>query len=370
MKKEGARSTVKSGAFAGLLSRTFDPFSLPAEMTIAFREFAALYHSGIPLVWSLRILAEQTSHPELKDAFAGCLGRVQSGMSLALALARYPRVFPELYVRMIDIGEHTGRLELMLERIAQHAEKKRGMAMKLQSALTYPLFTSLFFILFLIIGPAFVFKGIFVFLQDLHIPLPFATRMLISLSSLVRSPLFFLTLVLLCGAFFPLRERLRKDQRWKGRIEGVLFSIPGIGSTMRLSETATFARIMATVSDTGLSLLAGLQLARRSSATVTLRRKIDKALDMITEGATLRAALEDTAFFPPLVLHLLEAGEASGKVGSMLERAASLCEQSLEQSVETAMQILQPFILLVMGIIVGFMIIATMLPLIKMIQGI
>jgi general secretion pathway protein F len=352
-----------------LLSRTLNPFALQAEITIAFRELAALYHSGIPFLWSLRVLAEQTSHPELRDAFSGCIGRVQSGMSLSHSMSRFPEVFPELYIKMIDIGENTGRLELMLERIAQHAEKKRQTAIKIQSALTYPLFTSVFFILFLIIGPAFAFKGIFQFLQDLHIPLPFATRMLIGLSSIVRSPLFFLSLPVLCGAMFFLRERLMLNRKVKRVLEQYLFSIPGVGPSLRLRETATFARIIATVGDTGLSILQGVQMARKSCATLTLQGHLDRVYEQITEGSTFKDALAETGFFPPMVIHLLEAGEASGKMSMMLNRAAAMCEESLEQSLETAMQVLQPLILLIMGIIVGFMIIATMLPLISMIQG-
>lgn len=347
----------------------FNAASLAAELSLNFRELSSLYKAGIPFVPALNTLARQTSHPWMKEALSGCLQGIHKGHTFAWAMARYPHIFPGLYIKMTEIGERSGKLHVMFDRIATHAEKRQDMIMKLRSALIYPSLVLLFSFILLIIGPAWLFRGIFDFLLSLDIPLPMTTRVLISVSSAMRSPFFLISLLPAALILIMVGKSLWQKDSSRELILRIIYQIPGAGRVLKTSEIAAFTRTLALVIDAGLPLLQGMTLAYGSLGSTAHRRVVEEAIEKISDGESLRSALQETGLFPPTVIHLLEAGEASGKVTLMLEKASLICEQNLDQSIETAVSLVQPFVMLVIGIIVGFVIIATMTPMVKIIEG-
>ncbi|MDQ7826111.1 MAG: type II secretion system F family protein [Candidatus Eremiobacteraeota bacterium] len=351
-----------------------DEFAAPAtssaDLVIAFRELAALHKASINIQRSFQILADQGENRMLRRAFNGCARLVQSGQGIARAMSSFPLVFPELYVKMIDIGERSGKLELMLERVAIHAEKERELTMKVQSALIYPLFVGFLFLLFLVVGPAFMFKGIYEFLESLKIPLPFPTRLLIMASSLIRSPVVMILFPILAAGAAVLLKTLWQDDLWRGRLQAFFYRVPGVGTALRTAETAHFARTLAIIFDAGIPLIKGVEIARQGTTTVALQQRLEIMRTSLVEGESVREALEKTEFFSPLMLNLVEVGEQSGKMGQMCTKIALISEQNLEQALDVAISVMQPFFLLVMGLVVGFVVIATMAPMVKVVESI
>lgn len=340
-----------------------------SDYAVCFRELATLYRAGIPVAKSMGIIARQVEHPGLRAAFENCEAGILSGKSIARSMEGCREIFSGLSVKMIDIGEKTGRLESMLEKIALHAEKNREMNMKISSALIYPFFVSIFFLAFLIVAPSMLFKGILQFLGELNVPLPLATQIFIGISSFIRSGYFPVALILgILIVFLGIRSLWRQIY-WKMRIQIFLFSLPVIGKSLRMVEVTRFARTLAIIYDTGLPILEGLDIIREGTSSILFSQKIADVREDVSQGMDMQSALSGTGFFPATFLHLLEAGEQSGKVKEMLDKAADICDDNLEESLNTVITVMQPFILLAMGIIAAFIIIATMTPLLTVIQG-
>lgn len=271
-------------------------------------------------------------------------------------------------MRLIEVGEHTGKLSLVLESLATHAERAHSSALKLQAALVYPVFVLIISIAFLIIGPAYLLRGLFDFLNGLHISLPLMTQVLIKASTFMRSPIFPVSVLLAAVLSTTAAQRMWRDIFWRRYMQKALLSLPGIGPYYRSLQMTVFTRALALVSESGMSLLPGMELVKRSVGLLALQSELDKAARHVQEGESLHEALTQTGFFPPLVLQFIKAGEESGDLGKMLRQSAWVCEQNNTHTLEILTEALQPFVLLVMGVIVGFLIIATMSPMLKVIQ--
>jgi type II secretory pathway component PulF len=355
--------------FSELMDLYVTPYQVSAELIVSLRQLSALYQSGIPFSRALYVISEQATHPKLKFVFAECMRNVSSGWSITHALSIYPGLFPELYVRLIEVGEQTGTLQIMLDKVASHAEKRQERVMKLYSALTYPTFVIVLCLSFLIIGPAFVFKSILEFLKGLNVSLPFSTRLLIFGSSIVRSPIFYIFAIAGSIGGFILLHGAWKARRTRKLIQDLALAIPGIGRLYQTFEVASIARTLATIYDSGMLLLPGLELTKRTVGIVTIQEAMESVRLQVIEGETLFDAFTKTRLFPPVLLQFLNAGEQTGDMGRMLNWAAWLCEQEVEHTLNIFLEALQPIIILIVGIMVGFVIIATMSPMLKVIQG-
>ncbi|MDQ7826036.1 MAG: type II secretion system F family protein [Candidatus Eremiobacteraeota bacterium] len=340
-----------------------------SDYAVCFRELATLYRAGVPIAKSMKIIAGQAGHPGLRAALESCEADILSGKSIARSLEACKAIFPVLTVKMIDIGEKTGRLEIMLERIAFHAEKTRELNMKISAALVYPLFVALFFLAFLIVAPSMLFKGILQFLGDLNMSLPLPTRIFMGISAFIRSGFFPVAVIMGIFLLFIAFRSLCRQIYWKIQVQNLLFSLPVIGKSLRMVEAARFARTLSIIYDTGMPLLEGLDITREGASSIFFSEKIAVVREEVSQGVDIFTALSATGFFPATFLHLVEAGEQSGRVKEMLDKAADICEESLEESLNTVITVMQPFILLAIGIIAAFIMIATMTPLLQVIQG-
>ncbi|MDQ7821356.1 MAG: type II secretion system F family protein [Candidatus Eremiobacteraeota bacterium] len=352
-----------------LYNSPLSPVAPSTELIICLRQLAALYRAGIPFGRALYIISQQTQHPTLKIVFTELVNNINIGWTITNAISIYPGVFPELYVRLIEVGENTGRLEQMLEKIAFHAEKTREKFMKLFTALAYPVFVIALCLAFLIIGPAFVFRGILEFLQDLKTDLPFPTHVLIFSSAMVRSPLFFVIFPILLFGIFMLARSLWKNRESRRLIQRLILAIPGVGKLYHTSEIATLARTLAIIFESGILLLPGLELTKRVVSIVDLQDAIDMVKKSVTLGDTIYDSFRKSPYFPPVFLQFITAGEQTGELGSMMNWAAWICEQNAEHAINVVLEALQPIIILLIGVIVGFIIIATMAPMLKVAQG-
>ncbi len=294
---------------------------------------------------------------------------MNSGWSLTNALSIYPGIFPELYIKLIEVGEKTGKLDVMLDKVAKHAEKTRERTMRLYSALTYPSFVIVLCLSFLVIGPAFIFKGILEFLKSLNVTLPLSTKILIFFSSIVRSPLFFLALIVGVIGGFILLQVIWKHKRIRKLLQDLILAIPVLGRLYHTNEVATIARTLATIYESGMLLLPGIELTRRTVGILSLQDALATVYNQVTEGDTLTDAFNRSSLFPPVLLQFINAGEQTGDLGRMLNWAAWLCEQEVDHSLEIVLEALQPLIILMVGLMVGFVVMATMAPMLKVVEG-
>ncbi|MEW6279874.1 MAG: type II secretion system F family protein [Candidatus Eremiobacterota bacterium] len=343
--------------------------SLTTHLALSYRMLSAMYNAGIHIRRALEVLALQCDHPLLKRAMLDCAHKVDEGRRLSDTMSRHGDVFPLLHSNMIGLGEHTGSLHLILDRLAVQTEKANELRQRVRSALNYPIFIFIVAVILLLGAPAFVFKDLLRLLTELGVDLPWTTRLMIAASRVVASPW---VLVLLAGAAFLLGVfvvRLRTDLNLRKRWEALLLAVPVLGPSLRATVVCDFTRALSNCYATGIPILKGLDLSARSTDNLVFIEAALRAQARMKEGAALHEALEATEFFPEITLQMVAVGEESGRMSAMLERAAKLSEDEVEHTLAIATAALQPLMLLVIGIAVGFVVIATMSPMLKVIEA-
>ncbi|MGV8124495.1 MAG: type II secretion system F family protein [Candidatus Xenobiia bacterium LiM19] len=340
------------------------------DLIACFRQLAMMYKAGIPVARSFRILSNQVASRRLKDTFKEVQKRLEAGNSISTSLSEFSDIFPRLYVKLITVGESTGKLAMVLDSIADHAEKAHSRELKLRTAITYPAFVLAVCLVFLIVGPAFFLKGICDFLTSLTIPLPFTTRFLIEVSSFMRSPFFMFSILILLLLGYTFIRRMWNDTYSRRYLQDFLLAIPGIGRFYRVTQLIYYVKALAIVCESGMPLVEGLELAKQSINLVRMESELSLVTERVVEGVSLKEAFELSGFFPPMILQFIAAGEESGQLVKMLNWSAWICEQNNETALNIIMETIQPFVMLIIGIIIGFLIIATMSPMMGVIRQI
>ncbi|MGM0412985.1 MAG: type II secretion system inner membrane protein GspF [Pseudomonadota bacterium] len=336
------------------------------DLAVVTRQLATLVSSGMPVESALATVGEQTERMRVRRVVLGVRSRILEGYGFAEALAGFPRVFPDLYRATVAAGEHAGHLDAILERLADYTENSQAVGQKLMVALIYPALVSLVAVGVVLVLLAYVVPEVVRVFEGMDQELPLLTRVLIGLSDGVRDwgPLIGLLLGLAAaaGAWILRREgpRLRFD-RW-------LLRLPLIGRVLRALNAARFARTLAILADAGVPVLDGLRIAAEVVRNRAMRAGVEEAARRVREGSAISKALAACGFFPPLTIHLVASGEASGRLETMLERAADAQEKELEGFTAALMGLLEPILILVMGGVVLVIVLAILLPIFDMNQ--
>jgi general secretion pathway protein F len=339
------------------------------DITTATRQLATLLRSGMPLVQSLSAIIEQLEgegHP-LQKPMLEIRENVNSGASFADALAEHPKLFSVLYIGMVRAGESAGALETILQRMAEYLEKSEKQRNRIRSIMVYPL-------VMLFVGGA-----VLVFLMTYVVPtltrlflemgrdLPLPTQILIGVSSFMKSYKILFVLAGLVAAIIALKRYIRKE---KGRFayDSFRLKLPVVGTLVRKSCMVRFARTLGTLVAGGVPLLQALEIVRNVVGNVVIGKVLDEAKDNIARGQTISDPLKSSGQFPPIVTHMIAVGEASGNLEEMLFNVADAYEDEVESSINGLTALLQPLIIVVMGVIVGFIVISILLPIFDMNQ--
>jgi general secretion pathway protein F len=332
------------------------------DMALMTRQAATLLGAGIPLVDGLRALTEQTEHARLKAVLGQVRDLVNQGASFADALGQ-SGAFPPLYVSMVRAGEAGGALEKVLQRLADYLESQVRLRNKVSSILVYPL-VMLGFAGFVVgVLVTVVLPQITELLVTLDQPLPFYTRWIMDGSTFLRSWWWLLALLGL-GAFLGLRAFVATP-RGRAVWDRFRLSVPVVGSAVRLIAISRFTRTLSTLLSGGLPIVRALETARDVANNTVLGNAIDRARESITEGASIAVPLRASGEFPPLVTHMIEVGERSGELESMLGKVADTYDEQVETTVTRLTALLEPFLILVMVGIVVVIILATLVPLLN-----
>jgi general secretion pathway protein F len=368
-----AQPAAKPGAGAGAalggvnvnLAQYFERVK-PQDLALMTRQLSTLIGAGLPLVDCLSALIEQTETQRLKRILSQVREHVTEGGAFADALKEHPRVFSDLYTNMVRAGEASGALDVVLERLAEYTEASARLRAKVQSALTYPVLmglTSMGILLFLL---SYVVPKVTKIFEDTHQALPAMTVVLLTISGFLQE---YWWLVLALMVFAAVGVRLSKrTPAGRLRYDGYVLRIPYFGTLLKKVALARFARTLSTLLRSGISLLPSLDIVKNVVENSLLAETIDTARNSIREGHSIAPPLKKSGLFPPLLVHMIAVGEKSGELEEMLSRAADAYDSEVENSVASLTSIMEPMIIIFMGGIVLFIVLAIMVPIFELNQ--
>ncbi|MBF0284017.1 MAG: type II secretion system inner membrane protein GspF [Magnetococcales bacterium] len=338
----------------------------PADLALFTRQMATMVRSGSPVEEALGVVAEQTAKPRVKSILLGVRSRVREGQDLAAALGYFPHVFSELYRASVAAGEHSGKLGPVLENLADFAENSQDLKQRVVLALIYPTIVSLVAVGIISVLLVYVVPQVVQVFVDFKRELPALTKMLIALSDFVRRYLWFLL-----GGAAALPVVLHLILRRPGAKRAwhlLLLKIPLISTLTRGLNTARFVRTFGVLSKSGVAVLDGLNISARVVANIPMRQAVEEAAARVREGTSLHMALARPKLFPPMTINLIASGEASGDLAGMLDHAANAQERELRNLIATLMGLLEPLMILVMGVVVLLIVLAILMPVFELNQ--
>jgi general secretion pathway protein F len=336
----------------------------PAQLALLTRQLATLVRAGLPMDEALAALTEQSEAARLRGVVLALRARVMEGQTLAAALSEFPDSFPEIYRASVAAGEHSGRLDQVLERLADLAERRDSLRRRLLAALSYPLLLTLVSLavvagLMVHVVPEVV--GVFAGMGQ---ALPWPTRALLVISGALRDYGAWLLLAA-AMALVACVLMLRRPQ-WRARWQGLQLRLPLIGRLLRTAESARLTRTLAVLVAAAVPLLEALRLAAQGVALMPMREALLHASQRVREGVPFARALAVGGVFPPIVLRLVASGEKSGRLDEMLERAAEQQENELDAVLGVMTAVLGPLVILLVGALVLFIVLAVLLPIFEL----
>lgn len=333
------------------------------QLTLFTRQLATLIRVS-PLEESLRTIARQTESEKARQVIDTVHGGVLEGRSLAEAMQREARSFPQLYRAMVSAGEGAGSLPVILDRLADLLERQAQVRSKLFAALAYPIVLAI--VAMFVVGALMIYVVPKVVEQfdTVGQQLPMITRIVIALSSALAG--WWWLLLLLAGGTLFLSWRLLQDQSRRLSFDRRVLRIPLLGRLIRDLHAARLARTLATMVASRLPLIDGLTLSARTVRNRALREASHEMVEAIRGGGSLSAALRRTGLFPPLLVYLTASGESSGQLDSMLERAADYLEREFDSFTAAALALLEPAIIVIMGVIVAAIVLSILLPILQL----
>lgn len=334
------------------------------ELSLITRQLSTLVQATMPLEECLKALAEQAEKPRIKGMLTNIRARVVEGYTLSDSLADYPYVFDQLFRAMVSAGEKSGHLGGVLERLAEYVENRQQIKNKLTQAMVYPMVLTVSAVAIVSFLLATVVPDIVGQFLSTGAELPGMTKVLLAASDFVTGWGWLVVLVM-ASSIFILKTMLKKEKfrlAWDKKI----LNMPIIGRVARGLNTSRFARTLAICSSSAIPLLDGMKVAADVMTNTWVKTKVLEASDRVREGVSLRVALDKSALFPPMMLHMIASGERSGELEPMLTRAADNQDRDFESQVNIALGIFSPLLVVFMAGIVLFIVVATLMPIIQL----
>jgi len=330
------------------------------------RQLATLLNAGIPLVAALDALMEQTTTPPLKKIVAQIKESVNEGNSLTASLSRHPKLFSNIYINMVRAGEESGSLDVVLERLADFGEHQQALKGRFQAALVYPIFMAivgagvLFFLL------SFVVPNLTRIFTEMKQVLPLPTTILIWFSDFMRS-YWWVIVAIIVAIIVAVKEAIKKP---KGRYfwDILKLRLPVIGQINRKIALSRFGRTLGSLLQSSVPLITSLQIVRNIVNNVLIGDVIDEAMEDIQAGKSLNLALSRSEWFPPVFRQMVSVGEQSGDLEGMLHKIADAYEREVETRITGMTSLIEPVMILLMAVVVGFIVISILLPIFEMNQ--
>ena len=364
LKVEAISAQVDAAGVA--TGRTFGERLSSNELALFTRQLASLLEAGLPLEQAFTALLEQAERPYMRDLIASVRSEVIGGAALSDVLARHPRDFAEIYRALVASGEQIGQLSRVLSRLADYIERRNALIQKVRLAFTYPAIVTVVAFSIVIFLLTYVVPQIVSVFANTKQKLPVLTIIMLAVSDFVRS-YGIVVAILLVGAWFMWRRALQ-NPALKLRWHTWLLTAPLYGKFERSLNTARFASTLAITTGSGVPILRALQTSRDTLSNVAMQDLVEEASDAVREGVSLARALSAQKHFPPMLIHMIRAGEITGELPAMLDRAAAAQESDLERRTLTIAGLLEPALILAMGVVVLLIVLAVLMPIIEINQ--
>jgi len=351
------------------LSFSFGRASIKTRDIVIFtRQFATMINVGLPLVQSLDILAKQTENPALGDVTRQVVFDVESGHTLADAFSKHPKAFTELYVNMVAAGEAGGILDTILMRLATFLEKSDALIRKVKGAMVYP------GVIFSVAGIAVATLLIFVIptfqkmFASVGMELPLPTRIVIGMSDFLIN-YWWVLILMIAGAVYGIRQYYATSDGRK-KIDQMMLNAPVLGDLLRKSAVSRFTRTLGTLISSGVSILDGLEITAKTAGNRVIHDAVMESRNSIAGGETIAGPLEKSKVFPPMVISMIAVGEQTGGLDEMLSKIADFYDEEVDVAVSALLSLMEPMMIVVLGVIVGGMVVAMYLPIFDMMNAV
>jgi type IV pilus assembly protein PilC len=338
------------------------------DIVIFTRQFSTMINAGLPLVQALDILAKQSENPSLKDVTMGVVFDVESGHTVADALRKHPNAFSELYVNMVAAGEAGGILDTILMRLATFMEKNDALVRKVKGAMIYPgviMSVAAVAIVVLLIFVIPTFERMF---ASVGLALPLPTRVVIWLSKNLQAYWWALGGGIYGAIFFLKRYYASNDGKLV--IDRLLLKAPVLGDVLRKSAVSRFTRTLGTLIGSGVSILEGLEITAKTAGNRVISDAIMESRASIAGGETIAAPLQKSQVFPPMVISMIAVGEQTGGLDEMLSKIADFYDEEVDAAVSGLLSMMEPMMIVFLGVVVGGMVVAMYLPIFDMINAV
>lgn len=355
--KEAPKDFLENVAF-------FQPNVTGKDLVVFTRQLSTMIDAGLPLVQCLQILGKQQSNSTFKKVIQNLQSDVETGNTLAEAMRKHPKVFDNLYSNMIEAGEVGGILDTILTRLAAFMEKSMLLTKKVKGAMTYPAICLGISILILVVILVFVIPVFEDMFKDFGAALPVPTQIVVWMSNSFKSNFIYIFLIVFAIVFIFKKYRATKSGELK--IDAILLKLPVFGTLIRRVAVAKFCRTMSTMLQSGVPILDSLEVVGRTAGNKVIEIAVFRVKDAIAEGRAIAEPLEETGVFPNMVVQMINVGEQVGALDAMMEKIADFYDEEVDQAVENLTAMIEPFMMVFLGGMIGGLVVAMYLPIFKL----
>ncbi|GBE40539.1 type II secretion system protein F [bacterium BMS3Bbin09] len=336
------------------------------DIVIFTRQFATMIGAGLPLIQALDILSKQTDNKTFGTVITDIKVEVEGGSTFADALRKYPKIFNDLYSNMVAAGEVGGILDTILIRLAGYIEKAEALKGKVKSAMVYPIVVMSIAVLVIIVIMVFVVPTFGKMFETLGGTLPLPTQMIISMSDFLSGAGGLTVLAVVVGVIFGIK-RFRATKKGQVIFDRILLKLPILGILLRKVAVAKFTRTLGTLISSGVNILEGLNITARTAGNKIIEAAVLEVRQAVSEGKTIAEPLAESKVFPPMVTQMIAVGESTGALDAMCEKIADFYDEEVDAAVGALTAMLEPLLMVFLGGIVGFIVVAMYLPIFKLI---
>jgi type IV pilus assembly protein PilC len=343
--------------------KLFQPKVTGKDLVIFTRQLATMIDAGLPLVQCLQILVKQQDNPTFKAVLNAVQSDVETGNTLADSMRKHPKVFDELYSNMVEAGELGGILDTILSRLATFKEKSMTLQKKIKGAMTYPVMCLVISIIILGVILFFVVPTFEKMFKDFGSTLPAPTQLVIDISNFLQENFIFIIIATTFMVF--LVRKIYRTDKGRLKIDGLLLRAPVCGPLFRKVAVSKFTRTLSTLLQSGVPILDSLRVVAKTAGNKVVERAIVRVARSIAEGRPIAEPLEESGVFPNMVVQMINVGESVGALDTMLERIANFYDEEVDQAVDNLTSMIEPFMMVFLGGIIGGVVVAMYLPIFK-----
>ncbi|MGC1329044.1 type II secretion system F family protein [Pseudomonas sp.] len=337
----------------------------PLDIAMFTRQMATMMKAGVPLLQSFEIIIEGADNPNMRKLVDEVKQEVAAGNSFASSLRKKPQYFDELYCNLVDAGEQAGALETLLDRVATYKEKTEALKSKIKKAMNYPI--AVVVVAFIVTGILLIkvvpqFQVVF---TNFGSELPAFTLMVVGISEFVQA-WWWIILAGMAGAVFAVRSFYKRSQKFRDSIDKWLLKVPVVGGILYKSAVARYSRTLSTTFAAGVPLVEALDSVAGATGNVVFKRAVNRIKQDVSSGTQLNVSMRSTEVFPSLAIQMTAIGEESGALDNMLDKVANYYEAEVDNMVDSLTTLMEPMIMVVLGVLVGGLVIAMYLPIFKL----